>query len=160
MEGFIILELDFKELEQFKTPDGEVYEINPLDVKDIRIVFEFLQAQDELKAIKETNDTLKANALIFGNKEMEEPSMIELANSIIDKSITNTETGDLLPKKYRTAKKLLQLSGHVAIATMDLNNQDIERAGGNPLELQKMLSDKSKETSSPSKKKDGRQRKS
>lgn len=156
-----MLELDFREPETFKTPDGQEYVINPLDVKDVKIIFKFIELNERLQKIKnksknkkqDVKNTSEANSIIYGKEGNEEPSLAELAEEIINKSIKNIESGDQLPKRYHTIKKLIQLSGHVAVATIDMNKEDIERAGGNPLELQRMLSDKSEPTSTPSKKK-------
>jgi len=155
-----MLELDFKEPETFKTPDGQEWVINPLPTKDIKIIFRFIELNDEMKALKKNGETAKANKLIFGTEEDENvPSVVELTEQIIDLSVHNVEDEEtLLPSKYRTVKKLIQLASNVAVVTMDLSQEDIARAGGNPLEIQGMLSDKSKQVLSSSKKKGGKRK--
>lgn len=166
MEGLFIIELDFKEPETFKTPDGNEWIINPLPVKDIKIIFQFIKFNEQLKKYQDEGDTDKSNELIYGKPDESEDwnkdnSLMGIGETIIDKAITNTKDPTIIfPSKYKTVKKLIQLSGHVAIATMDVNEAEIKEAGGNPLEIQRMLSDKSKATSTPSSRRGGKRKKS
>lgn len=155
-----MLELDFKELQTFKIPEGDEYIINPLNVEDVKVLFQFMEYEDELKTLHKKKDKKKAHKLIYGSEDQKQKPMIELANIIVSKSIRRVDDGEPLPEKYRTVKKLIQLCGHVAMATMDLNESDLSQAGDIPLEVKKMLSDASGGTSTPSKKKGGRKKNS
>jgi len=155
-----MIELDFKEPETFKTPDGEEYIINPLNVEDIKLLFKFMEYEEELKKLQKDGHKKNAQNLIYGSDEEDREPMVTLAEQIINKSIKNIETGEPLPKKYQTIKKLIQLSGYVAVATIDVNKEDIREGEDIPLEVKRMLSGVSKETSTPSKKKRGGRKKS
>lgn len=158
MEGIIILEpeiieVDFREVKQFKFPDGSLYEIHPVKTKNVKFVFKFLQLQDEINVLQRKN---KKDEKLFDLLQ----ELLELGEKIIGLSIFNVETGESIPEDYLTNKKIMFMANNVVMVTTDYSDEDIKKAGGNPLELRKMLSNGSKVTSSPSKKKVGRRKKS
>jgi hypothetical protein len=154
-----MIELDFREPETFKTPDGEEWIITPLEVEDTPLIFKFQKLYTHLLKIKEKKDHESVNELIFGNEKSKKESLISFSDILIDKSIKN-EKNEKLPLKYRKRKHMIMLGGLIVKETMGVTQSDLNNGGDIPLELQKKSSSKSRPTSTPSKKKQGGKKKS
>lgn len=151
-------ELEFKELERFETPDGKTYEIYPLRVEDMKLVYNFIELNE--KRLKFTNiEEVDGETKIkideeavkkIGNKVLYN-DLIPLCNSIVDKTVIEVDTDELLPDKYRTIQIVMELASKAIIATTGSSKKSGE--GGNPLGVPKNPSDSSGEMSMPSKKK-------
>lgn len=146
-------ELEFKELETFETPEGKNYEVYPLRVEDMKLVYKFIEFNQERlgKFIKKDNEEfLEEDIKKIGNEVLYN-DLIPICNEIIDKSVMEIGTGELLPHKYRTIQIVMELAAKAIIATTGntkkSNGRDI------PLEQQQNPSNSSEGMSTPSRKK-------
>jgi len=144
-----MIELDFKEPETFKTPDGEEYIINPLDTGDMKILLQFLDLNDQQDKLKSEGKLKELNKLVYVD-------LVNKANELVDKSIVNKNNGELLPEKYR--KPYIHLVKLCNIIVRETIGRKDGEGGDNPLELPQKSSNKSGETSTPSKQKGGRKK--
>lgn len=144
-----MIELDFKEPETFKTPDGEEYVINPLDTGDMKILLQFLDLNDQQDKLKSEGKLKELNKLVYVD-------LVNKANELVDKSIVNKNNGELLPEKYR--KPYIHLVKLCNIIVRETIGRKDGEGGDNPLELPQKSSNKSGETSTPSKRKGGRKK--
>jgi len=154
-----MIELDFKEPETFKTPDGQEWAIYPLKVKNMRYVALFTKLHNEYTELRQAGKIDEANNLLFGNidDEEEDPenekSMVGFSNKMVDLAVKNVENEENFPEKYRHGEQLLSLCAIIVKVTTNLNPKAVKEAMGEegPFPL-KDSSDKPEETSTPSKK--------
>jgi hypothetical protein len=146
-----MIELDFREPETFKTPDGSEWIVSPLFTKDMPLVAEFEELSREQVRLGKEGKREEINKLVFNE-------MPALVNKMIDKSIVNKDNGELLPEEYRTPYTMLI---NIATVIIRVTNGPIPtNEGGTPLEIRKSSSAKSKPTSTPSKRKGGKKKNS
>jgi hypothetical protein len=138
-----MLELNFKEPETFKTPDGTVWTINPLKRRDLKRLHRFTALNEKLQKLKEEGRTDEANTLIFGKDEDDdqEETLLKITDEIIDLSITN-DKGEQFPEIYRRQiTKTMELCVLVINASVD--SPKGKEGDGNP--SQKATSGKTSE---------------
>lgn len=146
-----MIELDFREPESFKTPDGQEWIVKPLPTVDMKMVVEFAVMEDKQKELQKQGKTKEMLKVIYDD-------MLGLANKLVDKSIVNKETGDKLSQEWRTPYlKLVQIAR--IVISESVGNPD-QSGDGIPLELPANSSKSSGATSTPSKKKAGRKKNS
>lgn len=145
-----MLDLDFKKPETFKTEDGDEWMIKKLSVKNMPLVYDFIEVYD------------KKSDLEFGTEEFKEVLYVQLPErclELINLSVKNVEDEDKpFPEEELSLTKMIQIALLICDTTMEFNNP-IKR-GGIPLGQEKKKSESSKPTFTPSKKKDGRKKKS
>jgi len=145
-----MIDLDYKEYETFKTPDKEEWLIKPLLTEDMKMVLKFTDLNDQQVKLKEQGKNKELTELIYVD-------LVKLANELIDKSISNKKTGDLLSDEWRTPYiTLINLASLIIQNTVGTSSKDGE--GDNPLELQVKSSGASGGQSTASKKKGGRKK--
>lgn len=152
MEGiYFMIELDFKEPETFKTPDGEEWIINPLDTVDMKLIVKLTSLDSKQRKLQSEGKIEELNEVVYGES-------VDFSNEIIDKSIVNKKTGELLPGQYRKPyTRLVELVKLVVNETVGIGNINDED-GDNPLENQAKSSEPSEDKSISSKKKGGRRK--
>ncbi len=140
-----MIELDFREPETFKTPDGQEWIINPLTTRKMPLVHDFIRLYDERKGLEFESDEFKQINFV---------ELVEISEEIVKAGIKNKENKDeAFPEKYTTQGKLFQMALLVCDVTTDIKipikGDDI------PLDQKpgKKKSRSSKQTSTPSSKK-------
>lgn len=146
-----MIELDFKEPETFKTPDGEEYIVNPLETGDMKLIAKLTSLDSKQRKLQEEGKIEELNQTVYDES-------VKLSNEIIDKSIVNKKTGELLPDTYRTPyTRLVKIVKIVVDETVGLGGES-GGEGGNPLGSQKKSSKTSGGTSTASGRKGGRRK--
>lgn len=146
-----MIELDFKEPETFKTPDGEEYIVNPLETGDMKLIAKLTSLDSKQRKLQEEGKIEELNQTVYDES-------VKLSNEIIDKSIVNKKTGELLPDTYRTPyTRLVKIVKIVVDETVGLGGES-GGEGGNPLGSQKKSSKASGGTSTASGRKGGRRK--
>lgn len=147
---YFMIELDYKEYETFKTPDKEEWIIKPLQTEDMKMVLKFTDLNDQQVKLKDEGKNRELTELIYID-------LVKIANELIDKSVFNKKTGDVLNKEWRTPYiNLIKLASLVIQTTVGTSDNSGE--GDTPLELQVKSSEASGGASTPSKKKGGRKK--
>lgn len=146
-----MIELDFKEPETFKTPDGEEYIVNPLETGDMKLIAKLTSLDSKQRKLQEEGKIEELNQTVYDES-------VKLSNEIIDKSIVNKKTGELLPDTYRTPyTRLVKIVKIVVDETVGLGGES-GGEGDNPLGSQKKSSKASGGTSTASGRKGGRRK--
>jgi len=146
-----MIELDFNEPETFKTPDGEEYIVNPLETGDMKLIAKLTSLDSKQRKLQEEGKIEELNQTVYDES-------VKLSNEIIDKSIVNKKTGELLPDTYRTPyTRLVKIVKIVVDETVGLGGES-GGEGGNPLGSQKKSSKTSGGTSTASGRKGGRRK--
>jgi len=146
-----MIELDFNEPETFKTPDGEEYIVNPLETGDMKLIAKLTSLDSKQRKLQEEGKIEELNQTVYDES-------VKLSNEIIDKSIVNKKTGELLPDTYRTPyTRLVKIVKIVVDETVGLGGES-GGEGGNPLGSQKKSSKASGGTSTASGRKGGRRK--
>lgn len=146
-----MIDLDFKEPETFKTPDGEEYIVNPLETGDMKLIAKLTSLDSKQRKLQEEGKIEELNQTVYDES-------VKLSNEIIDKSIVNKKTGELLPDTYRTPyTRLVKIVKIVVDETVGLGGES-GGEGGNPLGSQKKSSKASGGTSTASGRKGGRRK--
>jgi hypothetical protein len=109
-----MVNINFRKKETFETPDGEVWEINPLKRRHLKKLNRFIKLNTKLQELQKNGDVEAANKIIFGEEEDndEEETLLKIADDIIDLSIKNVKTGKELPEDYR-----LEISTTIELCT-------------------------------------------
>lgn len=124
-----MLDILFNEPETFKTPDGRLWQINPLKRKDLMIMNKFTKINDKIQELKLDENVAGGNELVFGTGNNKEDSLISVTDEIIDLSIREVNTGKKFPEEYReNIGKAIELCNYVIKATVGLGEGD-----GSPL---------------------------
>ena len=124
-----MLDILLNEPETFNTPDGRLWEINPLKRKDLVIMNKFTTINDKIQAMKKDGNTGAGNELVFGTGKAKEDTLIGVTDEIIDLSIREVNTGKRFPEEYReNIGKAIELCNYVIKATVGLGEGD-----GSPL---------------------------
>lgn len=146
-----MIELDFNEPETFKTPDGEEYIVNPLETGDMKLIAKLTSLDSKQRKLQEEGKIEELNQTVYDES-------VKLSNEIIDKSIVNKKTGELLPDTYRTPyTRLVKIVKIVVDETVGLGGES-GGEGGNPLGSQKKSLKTSGGTSTASGRKGGRRK--
>jgi hypothetical protein len=146
-----MIDLDYKEYETFKTPDKEEWLIKPLLTEDMKMVLKFTDLNDQQVKLKEQGKNKELTELIYID-------LVKIANELIDKSVVNKKTGEVLSIEWRTPYINLIKLASLVIQTTVGNTDNIKEDGEIPLELPQKSSEASGGTSTPSKKKGGRKK--
>lgn len=133
-----MIEIDFKEIEEFKTPDGNIWIINPLKRRDLKKLNRFTTLNDQLQKYKREGKTVEANQLVYGVDEEndEEETLLKVTDEIIDISIKNKKDGSKFPEKYRRQiTKAMELCSLVIEASIDTPTRSKEGGSDTPLQM-------------------------
>jgi len=146
-----MIELDFREIESFRTPDGEEWLINPLDTVDMKLIAKLTRLESKQRKLQKEGKVEELNEIVYGDS-------VDLSNELIDKSIVNKKTGELLPEQHRKPYiQLVELVKLVVNETVGL--RDVKGDGDdNPLGSPKTSSKPSGGKSISSGKKGGRRK--
>ena len=80
-----MIELDFREPETFKTPDGQEWIINPLTTRKMPLVHDFIRLYDERKGLEFESDEFKQINFV---------ELVEISEEIVKAGIKNKENKD------------------------------------------------------------------
>jgi hypothetical protein len=145
-----MIDLDYKEYESFKTPDKEEWIVKPLLTEDMKMVLKFTDLNDQQVKLKDEGKNKELVELIYID-------LVKIANELIDKSVFNKKTGDVLTNEWRTPYiNLIKLASLVIQTTV--GNVDNVGESDIPLELPQKSSKALGGASTPSKKKGGRKK--
>jgi hypothetical protein len=108
----------FHEIEEIELPNGEKYEVLPLDVEGYELLWDTQAIMRTLNDKKRAMEKKKVDKKKIA--ELNKDSMLKalpMIKKLIPQSIKNTESGEPLDSKYINARNYIELYKKVLLAT-------------------------------------------